>query len=187
MEENIVKKLSKRYLVLYISIAIILVSVTFKFSFAYFTASLEGEGKQNIIETGDISIEFTDSQVFNATNMIILSSDEVEEKSEKSTFTIKNTGNLTSNYKIQINPTISSNLINEDFKWELLSEGLVVASGNFANAVSGQDIDLTSYAQIQPEETVNYEFRIWLAETEENQIGLTNGTFIGIIKVQAIS
>lgn len=190
MEENNVSnvsKLAKRNIVLYISIAIILVSLTFNFSFAYFTASLQGEGEQNVITSGDIKVEFTDSEVFTATDMVILAPEEVEVQSEKSTFTVKNTGNLPANYKIVLNPTLSSNLISADFKWQLLSGGSVVSSGTFANAVSGQDMDLTSLTEILPDAQVSYEFRIWLAETNQNQIDLTKGTFTGIIKSVAIS
>lgn len=184
-------KIAKRNIVLYASIALLLISLTFKFSYAYFAASLSGNesAQDSVVTSGDLKVEFTDSSVFNATDMVILTPEEVDAKSEKSTFTVKNTGNVVAKYKFLINTTLTSNLISSDFKWQLLSNSTVVSQGNFSTAVSGQDLELnSSYLTINPNDEVEYEFRVWLAEDEtRNQIDLTNGTFSGLIKLQAIS
>ena len=187
MEESNRSRVAKRNIVLYISIAVLIVSLTFSFSYAYFTASVQGTGKNNVIETGNIKIEFEDSEVITATDMVIISDEEVETKSEKSTFKLHNTGSLDVKYMLVLNPTISSNLRSADFKWQLLSDGVVVNSGNFANVVNAADMDLTNIATLESGASKNYEFRIWLSETNQNQIALTNGTFRGIIKAVAMT
>ena len=75
------------------------------------------------------------------------------------------------------------------FKWELLKNGTTLYSGNFTNAITGEDYLLTSSPQtLEVSKTDNYILRIWLEnDLQVNQIDLTNGTFSGKVKLIARS
>lgn len=80
--------------------------------------------------------------------------------------------------------TISANLQVSDFKWQLVRDNEVVASGNFAG-ISSNSMTLINNAQISNNETHEYEYRIWLQETEHDQIDLLGGSFSGKITITA--
>ena len=85
--------------------------------------------------------------------------------------------------------TISDNFKSKYFKWELLKNGTTLYSGNFTNAITGEDYLLTSSPQtLEVSKTDNYILRIWLEnDLQVNQIDLTNGTFSGKVKLIARS
>ena len=76
--------------------------------------------------------------------------------------------------------------MSNDFKWELVRKNdsgeTQVATGNFANAVTGKDYTLTTAnITIAPQDTHQYIFRIWLSYTDSDQANLLNGSFSGKI------
>ena len=185
------KKLPKRNLVLYVSVVVILISLTFSFSFAYFNARVNGNDStyQTVISSGDLQLSFLDTQYINTNSMTIIGADEVATASEKSIFKVNNTGNVNASYRIDLGVTISDNLKSSDFKWQLLVDGEVNNSGTFANVASGSTITLTSSnLTLEPTHEHNYELRLWLQDdATRNQIGLTEGSFTGVVSLAAVA
>ena len=183
------RKIPKRNIVLYLSIVAIIMSLTFKFSYAYFNAVVSGNDTayQTVINSGDLELSFLDTQYINTSNLSIIDANEVATQAEKSTFKVKNTGSATATYRIDLGVTISDNLKSNDFKWELLLDGNTNNSGTFNGVNSGSSITLTSSdLTLAPTAEHSFELRLWLQNDDSrNQIGLTEGTFTGVVSVTA--
>ena len=195
-------KIKKRYIVFYASIALLLVSITSKFSYAFFVAAfdIDGEVYQTVIQTGDLKMQFLDAQYIDNNEMSLIGPDEVATKAEKSTFKVKNTGNIDAYYDLNLNITLTRNLISNDFKWELLrkdnnDEYVTVLKSNFSgitiqdeapSATTVIKLNNTSF-RLEPNKSDSFIFRVWLEETNQNQIGLTEGNFTGNVSLQAIA
>lgn len=191
-------KIKIRNFVLYISIVVLLISFTFKASYAYFTAILNSNTREATGTAGTLSMDYQTSQTIYTEMMLPISASQAPTKAEKSLFTLRNTGTVPTIYYLSLTDfQISNNLIDEDFKWELLLDGTTVASGNFSDAVSGQDYIFKksngkAYTKsISPsnDPTTNdsYELRIYILETSDNQNDLLNGTFRGKVKYTAVT
>ena len=110
----------------------------------------------------------------------------------KNSFTITLGENL-KNYETSIeiilnNINISNELKIENYKYELLENQKVIASGNFANLNDDKFIKLlpmTTYSTINYPETYMYELYIWLSEDESNQNHLMNKQFSAKVDVNS--
>ena len=113
--------------------------------------------------------------------MTLIKSANVAAEADKTIFNVARKAG--SRYEIKYNIyltdlTISDNLKSEDFKWDLLQNGTSIYSGNFASAESNEIFMLTAEPLLTNNDaSKSYELRIWLEETDKDQIGLLNGTF----------
>ena len=188
-------KLPKRYIVLYFSIALLLISITISGSFAFYTAVVNGGSTPTEITTAKLSMKFENSEYINADDLIILSNDEIEAKSQKSIFDVVNDSEATGYYDLYFDTTLTNNLISDDFKWELVVDGVVVNNGSFVtltkdlnNTTSTGSIKLTSSPiQLSSTNSNHCILKIWLQETSANQIELTEGTMSGHARLIAVT
>ena len=167
-----------KHVILYISITLIIATVTFAASRAYYLAKITVDGKINdtTITNANLDIEFLTSQYINEPKMMLINDSDRQASAPYTSFAI--TSKSTS--------TISDNFVSSDFKWELAkktdSGETQVATGNFANAVTGKDYTLTTTGvTISPQDTHQYIFRVWLSYTDNDQASLLNGSFSGKI------
>lgn len=199
------KKLPKRNIVLYVSIVVILMCVTFRTSYAFYEAYVTNvkNPANTVVNSGALELKFAPGATYiNATDMGITTAEQAATTNDNvSRFTITNSGTLTGKYKLYLsNYSISTNLVNEDFKWKL-TIGENVYTGTFYELFNGRtpdlnniisssavDIPITSTDNtLDANQSVNCEFRIWLQEGDHNQIGLTEGTFRTTIRLIAIT
>lgn len=192
------EKIKTRNIVLYLSVVVLLISITFKGSYAYFTAVLNSNTHEATGTAGTLSMEYQTSQTMYTELMLPISASQVPTKAEKSLFTLRNTGTVPTVYYLELTDfQISNNLIDPDFKWELLLNGTKVASGNFSEAVSGQNFIFknsngTTYTKVlnpsnDPSIKDEYELRIYILETSDNQNRLLEGSFQGKVKYTAVT
>lgn len=180
-----------KHFILYISIAIILVTTAFSASRAYYLAKINVTDTINpsTVTNANLDIEFLTSQYINEPKMMLIKDSERQNSAAFTSFAItsKSTSTIKANYTLYLTDfTISSNFVSEDFKWELVSTSdsteTQIATGNFANAVSGNDYTLTTEdITISPSETQKYIFRLWLSYTDKDQASLLEGSFSGKI------
>lgn len=180
-----------KHFILYISIAIILVTTAFSASRAYYLAKINVTDTINpsTVTNANLDIEFLTSQYINEPKMMLIKDSERQNSAAFTSFAItsKSTSTIKANYTLYLTDfTISSNFVSEDFKWELVSTSdsteAQIATGNFANAVSGNDYTLTTEdITISPSETQKYIFRVWLSYTDKDQASLLEGSFSGKI------
>ena len=203
MNEEI-RKLPKRNIVLYLSIVVVLISLTFKASYAFFTASVENTTTptNSVVQTAELKINFgSNASYINATDLSLMTAEEAATSTNNvSRFKVTNTGSVAGKYRLYLsNYSITENLVHADFKWKLTVNGTnytgtfydlfngktatdgVIASSTVDIPLVSSDISLANNSEHA------CEFRIWIEETEQNQIGLTNGSFSGQIKLIAIN
>lgn len=178
-------------MVFYISLVILLVSFAFHFSYAYMTATVLGNdtATPTAINAGTLTVDFATSAYIDNTNLLLINDSDEATKAEKTTFTVKNSGNITAKYTLDLTElTISDNFKSTYFKWDLLKNGTSINTGNFTTAVTGTDFTITPSNQtITVGTTDTYELRIWLSESGTDQLSLTNGTFNAKVRMTAVS
>lgn len=180
-----------KHVILYISITLIIATVTFALSRAYYLAKITVADKINAttVKNANLDIEFLTSQYINDANLMLIKDSERQVSAPYTLFSVtsKYTSTITTNYTLYLTDfTISDNFVSSDFKWELAkktdSGETQVATGNFANAVTGKDYTLTTTGiTISPQDTHQYIFRVWLSYTDNDQASLLNGSFSGKI------
>jgi len=185
MEDNRNRKKTYRILV---TIAII-IPIVIAISYAYFQAAILGEdagisGKST--NKFEIDLVTENNGYINATNVVLIKEENIAIDSEKGFFKVVSGDNKNYiNYSLSLTElTISANLQVADFKWQLVRDNEVVASGNFGG-VSTNSMSLINDVQIANNDTHEYEFRIWLQETSYDQIDMIGGTFSAKITMTA--
>lgn len=173
-----------------LAIAIIVVCVL-GVTYAYFTARIKGneDAKETKVTTGTLDIIFETSQYIKNTNAMLIKDSERETKADYTEFTVKHNKNtdVEGVYHIYLTEiAISDNFKSADVKWELVKNGTSLQQGDFSTIGNATTMQLTSDVQTLPyEKEDTYVFRIWLSETEEDQLHLTEGTITGRIMVEA--
>ena len=180
-----------KHVILYISITLLLITVTFSASRAYYLARITVTDNINdtSITNANLDIDFLTSQYINETKLMLINDSDRVASAPYTSFAItsKSTSTISADYTLYLTDfTISDNFVSNDFKWELVRKNdsgeTQVATGNFANAVTGKDYTLTTAnVTIAPQDTHQYIFRIWLSYTDNDQANLLNGSFSGKI------
>lgn len=180
-----------KHVILYISITLLLITVTFSASRAYYLARITVADKINdtSIMNANLDIDFLTSQYINEPKLMLINDSDRAASAPYTSFAItsKSTSTISADYTLYLTDfTISDNFVSNDFKWELVRKNdsgeTQVATGNFANAVTGKDYTLTTAnITIAPQDTHQYIFRIWLSYTDNDQANLLNGSFSGKI------
>ena len=180
-----------KHVILYISITLLLITVTFSASKAYYLARITVTDKINdtSITNANLDIDFLTSQYINEPKLMLINDSDRGASAPYTSFAItsKSTSTISADYTLYLTDfTISDNFVSNDFKWELARKNdsgeTQVATGNFANAVTGEDYTLTTASiTIAPQDTHQYIFRIWLSYTDSDQANLLNGSFSGKI------
>lgn len=175
------KKESKLNYKLLIMIAVI-IPIVLSVSYAYFLAKVSGDS--TVVDgtaTSKFNIDLVTSNdgYINATDMLPITEASSAEKAAKGTFAVKTGGNdYKINYSLSLtNIEISDNIkASDDLKWELWStdNNTKLSSGTFKNATTS--LTLKDNIVIDSNSVNNYELRIYLLETNTNQISLLNGT-----------
>jgi hypothetical protein len=205
-KEQVVTKKNNtlKIVVLILALLVIVISV----SFSYYTARISGEASKTAVTaaTLDLTTDLETVNVINNTNIRLIEASDKEKKAETVTFNVTNpsTSTVSAKYFIYLKEiNLSKNLYSSYFKWELLKNGSVIASGTFANAnrtstasdgeannvlTTADDIELNTDAiTIDPDNKDEIVFRIWLEnDTTVNQINLTEGSFSGKLYLEAV-
>ena len=190
MKEQEVPK--SRIIISIITVLIVVIAVG-GFTYAYFEPQLnvpDGPAQGDIV-SGNLNIKFETSEYILNTAAMLIKDSEKAEKAEKTIFTVKHDTNsdVEARYDVFLSDiNITSGFKSADFKWELLRGGSVVASGNMASIGAATELKLnSSYISLPVTTTHNYELRMWLSETDADQLSLLNGNFSAKVKVVAIN
>lgn len=211
MENNTQKRETKKYLVMVVVFVLSIVVIGVSASYAFFSASITGNGEVPSSSTGTLNVTttLTNTPAINSTELVIIDAAEYKTKGEKIEFSVtnQNTSNVNAKYTIKlVEMSLSKKLFSKYFKWELVinegTEGEKKFNGNFADAAiaaeGNEDSTLvTNLTKILvPEEealklnvsqTDQIKFYIWLEnDVNENQLYLTEGTFNGKLSLDAV-
>jgi len=196
-----------KYMIMCIVFVVALITIAVSISFAYIKLNVTGDTTETKIETGTYDIETSLSSVtaFNATNMVLINEEEIEEKAESISFTVKpkNTNSKAGKFNVYLKDiSISNGLIDSSFKWQILMDGKVIDSGDFSTIESKgiksttvndtetmkyyDSFDLKSNIEFNGFNESSIEIRVYLLnDSTINQNNLMNGTFQGKVGIEA--
>ena len=174
-------KISKNYVIICAIFVVALLILGISLTYAFFETDISNDFTETKFTTGTFSMDtnLTDASVINATNMTLLNTNEVESKSEKINFTAQAKNNNNAKFNIYLkNITISSNMIDSSFKWQLLADNKVISSGDFSDitkngklSTSKTSTDLVKYydtyylkkaGNFNGNNEMNFEIRLYL-------------------------
>lgn len=187
MKDKKESKLNYKFLIMIAVIVPIILSV----SYAYFLARVSGDNTiidGNATNKFDIDLITTDNGYINASDMLPISETASADKAAKGIFSVKTGSNdYKINYSLSLTDiTISDNLkSSDDLKWELWSSdtNTKISSGTFKNTSS--TLLLKNNIIINKNQTNNYELRIYVLETNTNQLELLDGTLSAKVTMDA--
>ena len=187
MKDKKESKLNYKFLIMIAVIVPIILSV----SYAYFLARVSGDNTiidGNATNKFDIDLITTDNGYINASDMLPISETASADKAAKGIFSVKTGSNdYKINYSLSLTDiTLSDNLkSSNDLKWELWSSdtNTKISSGTFKNASS--TLLLKNNIIINKNRTNNYELRIYVLETNTNQLELLDGTLSAKVTMNA--
>ena len=160
----------KKILILSIVGVLLLVSIVVATSYAYFTANVSGNKDTNnvVVTNGVMALEYTDGDEINLANA-------VPGSSVTKTFTVKNTGNVSTNYTIYFSELSNKFVDKTDLVYTLTSSdgGKNVAQ---TQVPSKNDAMVSNYA-IEAGKTHTYTLTITFLNKDENQNDNMNVSF----------
>ena len=164
------KKKENRILILSILGTLLLLSIAIAGSYAYFTANVTGNKDTNnvVVTNGVMSLEYKDGDEINLSNA-------VPGSSVSKTFTVKNTGNVSTNYTIYFSELSNKFVDKTDLVYTLTS------SDGGKNVVQTQvpstnEAMVSNYA-IEAGKTHTYTLTITFLDKDENQDDNQNVSF----------
>lgn len=164
--------------------ALSLFILSFSVSYSFFTTVPQISNPENAtshVTTDYLDFDFGTTEYINNENMVLLKRENVATEADKTVFNVARKPG--SNYDIKYNIyltelSISDNLKSEDFKWDLLQNGVSIYNGSFVAAESNQMFTLTAEPLvINNDASKSYELRVWFEESDVDQTSLLNGTF----------
>jgi len=178
---------------LYVLIILITVVAIAGITFAFFAPQFNkpnGDATAKII-SGKLDVDFTTTEYILNTNTMLIKDSERAEYADKTSFQVKHAQDSEVNalYDIYLSSiSITDNFKSVDFKWELLSSNTVVATGNLSTVGVSTEFQLNATPISLPlTDTHSYELRMWLSETNADQLSLLEGNFSAKVKVVVVN
>lgn len=190
------QKYSKSYTVICIIFVVALIILGISLTYSFTIADLQGNFTETKIQSGTFKMDtdLPDSNVITANNMVLINEDEIDAKSEKINFTAQVKSESTGFYNIYLkNITISNNMIDSSFKWQLLADDVVVSSGDFSDITTNGKLSTTKTStenikyydtyylkqagEFNGTSVTNFEIRLYLLNSSLDQSSLIDGTF----------
>ncbi len=133
-------------------------------------------------ENPTVNVIFAQTSQVNITVGVPISSSDVATKAGKSNFTVYADPTELSGYSVSLQISLIDIVIDDvlkvsDFKYQLLEDSSVIASGTGATIGSNTEVTLKSAATISLGTTYSYELRIWLEDSGVSQNTLMGKTF----------
>lgn len=164
--------------------ALSLFVLSFSVSYSFFTTVPQINNPENAtshVTTDYLDYDFGTTEYINNQSLTLIKPENVATEADKTVFNVARKAGSKYNIKYNIYLTelnISDNLKSEDFKWDLLQNGVSIYSGNFVAAEANQTFMLTAEPLlIDNDASKSYELRVWLEESNVDQLNLLNGTF----------
>ena len=172
------RKISKN--ILKIAILTVFVLMLNSLSYAYFTSNIEGEGKEMVITTSDISIRFTDNEAIKKTGLT--PGDTITK-----TFSITNNSEGKVEYKINWEYLINNFVNREYLVYEVSSTNGGGSLSETQLPDSEEHINILNNITINPGVTQEYTMRITYKNSSTNQDADKNKSLIGKLEITDLS
>lgn len=159
-------------------------------SYAWYTYSGGATDFDSITSEVDLNVIYAQSQIITTTTSLPIKDEDKEKYANANIFTISSPKELYDHQIILtislINIKIDEELKTSDFKYELLQNNEVIATGTGKDLTESTKI-LKDTIQINPTQTYTFGLRIWLSETGKSQNELMNKSFQAQIQVDSIA
>ncbi len=155
----------------------IVIPIILAISYGYIQAKNNNEEFE--ISNENVEIELiTENEYISATDLSLIESNNISKDSKKHQFKVVTGPNEQYiSYNLSLSDlTISSNLRVSDFKWQLLRGDTTISNGTF-KGITENNMNLAKNLQIDKNTIDDFELRIWLEKTDNDQQKLLNGTF----------
>ena len=189
---------NKRLIILSITGVLILICGVIGVTYSWFSTIIEGTGKPIVVTSGILDIKYEETEVMNVTLGKPINDDNRATEAYKNVFTVSHEDRSTLSACYSIDLSIDS--IQDKFKskwvkyelYDITNDKTVSGIRDFEEVVSTGILPIASNLTLAVDDSVQYEFRIWLSysETEDQSELLQNnsGTAISAhIKVSATS
>ena len=153
---KIFKETKIQIIILLLVITLIITGV----SYAYFSANVTGNSAVNTVTTGSMAISYTDGSEVLLSNMI-------PGDSLTKTFSIKNTGNVTTSYNIYFLDVLNTFVNQQDLAYTLTSDNGYNASSD--TQIPDDDAMIANKQSIAPNTTSNYTLTIKFLNKDVSQ------------------
>lgn len=177
----------KLILILVITISIIVISLM-GVSYAWYSLSNSSTSFNTTTANTDLTILYAQSEYVNVVTGVPITEEDASSKAGISRFTVTPGNNLngyTVYMSIELSQiTIDDELKTEDFKIQLLENGISIYNGT-GKDITGTTLSMKQLAKVNIGTTYNYELRIWLNETGVSQNELMGKNFSGKIKISS--
>ena len=172
------RKISKN--IIKIAILTVFVLMLNSLSYAYFTSNIEGEGKEMVITTSDISIRFTDNEAIKKTGLT--PGDTITK-----TFSITNNSEGKVEYKINWEYLINNFVNREYLVYEVSSTNGGGSLSETQLPDSEEHINILNNITINPGVTQEYTMTITYKNSASNQDADKNKSLIGKLEITDLS
>ena len=172
------RKISKN--IIKIAILTVFVLMLNSLSYAYFTSNIEGEGKEMVITTSDISIRFTDNEAIKKTGLT--PGDTITK-----TFSITNNSEGKVEYKINWEYLINNFVNREYLVYEVSSTNGGGSLSETQLPDSEEHINILNNITINPGVTQEYTMIITYKNSGSNQDADKNKSLIGKLEITDLS
>ena len=179
--------------ILTITVSVIILGL-FAFSLAWYSFSnAQTSFSTNTLD--GVSIIFAQSQYINTTTGIPISASDVDDKADKTIFTVGSDSTLLSGYTLAIQISLVDITIDQAlressyFKYQLLQTvngtTTTVASGTGLTIGTNTEVVLKSMSTVTVGTTYTYELRVWLEDSGSSQNDLMQKNFSAKIQVSS--
>lgn len=196
------------YIAMCVAFVISLGVLGISLSYAFFEADIVGNYTETKIETGkfDIETSLTTISAINVSNISLIDEENIETEASSINFTAKSksTTNKAGKFNIYLKDiTISNNLIDNSFKWQLVMNNNIIASGDFSDietkgnkSTTQMDTEDLKYFDNYYLKTAidfndfnqsDFSIRVYLLNNGLNQNHLMNGSFECKAAIEAYS
>ena len=156
----------KKYIIISIVIILISIIVLIGSSYAILTMTIEGDKKISVT-AGILKVDFTDGNYINLDNAAPVT-DKQGLKTSPYTFTVTNTGNINAYYHVSLEEDSNNTLDNSYLKMRLTNDKGYDSGVIKVNNYGKGTFEIRGEEEIEPEDTVTYELRLWLDEDADN-------------------
>ena len=153
----------KKKAAIYIIVMLLVIATGFSVSYAFYTGTLKLD-TGTIASTGTILPECASISLSNENTTLNIIGDNIAPISDKKA------------------------LSSDNYKYELLQDGVVVSSGDFSNVGMSTNMKIMPMTKLNPvsfPQTYTYELYIWLSENDTNQNNLMNKVFNAKLNVNS--
>ena len=182
----------KKYLGVIFVFVIVIFVLMLSSSYAWYSFTNGSTSFKTKTDNDLIDVAYKSGKYINTSTGLPVNCDEIDDSSDvgRSDFSVDVNGDAKKRDVVVgvslIDISIDKELVDSNFKYELLYNGHIIAKGDFAT-FTGDELNIDDNILLDGSSNNNFELRVYLLDNGENQNYMMNKTFRGTISVNVIS